>query len=1196
MKIKLLSLLLVLTLMSFTFKKEGFVLYDGKQVVQIYLAENEPKPLQIAARHLQDDIEMVTGHKPAIITNKSKLKGDVIILSTAKNNSVKMKDNKLDGLYESFSMSRISDFTPSVDDAILVVGSDALGAVYGTFQISELIGVSPLYWWGDIKPERKDKVVLTEYTFAPEQPAVRYRAIFINDEEALIKWSGNTSIDKTKGAISPETYKKIFEMMLRTRANTLWPSMMEAGSYFFEFKDENGIPINPKNATDYGVYIGTSHCENMARNNYAEWYEWAENHKELFDMNLNNRGELEFDYTVNPRAIEIYWRERIEESKNFNMIYTMGIRGVHDSPFMYRLMENPTLEKRVALLQKVIDFQRNMIKEVFGSEDAVPQIFVPYEETAELYNGESKDGKEKCESLKLPEDIMIVYTEDNYSYLRQLPKPEEVKRKGGCGIYYHLAYQGYPSPYDWLTTIPYPNMQQELKKVYEAGSKKFWIVNVGDIKPCEVGLNLFIKMASQPKKYLYEPTDNYIKNTYANMLNLDEQHTNEVADIVEKFQTLANSNKPEFVTCFWSVYFQSTKSTYSFFSPFDFGDEIAQTISAYKSLESRAKRVYDGLSENRKAPFWHFVYYPIRAARQMIEKGYYYHKNVLYSEQGRFSAVNGYKALSERAAKEIDKDLNYYNKEFLNGKWNGITDPYGDYNITERVFDIAGIIEHFIYKEKFTEESQDALGSVCEGQVNGKEQMVLRFSSYEDNKRFVDVFSKGLETQSWELVPSNDWIKINKTKGNVESEERLWVSIDWTKAKVGTNKGSISVKGKDGEVNNFEVSASKFELSLKPKSYVEGAGFVTIEAEDYSSLRNGKGNATWYEVDKLGYCGSSMVVKSNGKCNNPKEEGATLSYNVYFETAGEFTGYVYRIPTLNEGKGKTCNVAIGVDNNAPQILDGIRAKTSFKTTTMANGKKESRNWAKNVATQMEKLPFVFKIDKPGYHTISLYAVDNHIAVDRVVIATNPQSWTALSRSIVGPKQSYNNIASNYNKFVPAQNATLCKEDIKVNSYPNPQPLIYSKFAFSRYGNPEVWGFTPVSDMNIFKEGVNLYGWDKHNVKNVITGHNESTRIVPHWRRDNNRGNNPATFYVSLLEGNYEITIHSGMIRYYGYGGAAYDIHMNLTANGQQLMNNEFFKLDAPSSRTYNIKVGRDNLLKLDFSGKWCVSAIEIYRK
>ena len=223
---------------------KSFPIFKDGEVAQIYLSPQEPTPVRVAAQHLQSDIEMVTGIAPQIIHDKTKLEGDVIILSTVQNCTYTSVD-ELDGLYESYQIESIKSPFPSVDNALVVVGSDALGAAYGVFNISEQIGVSPLYWWCDITPKRQTEVVLTNCDVAPRQPSVRYRGLFINDEEATILWSQKVSRIKSQG-ITPETYKRVFELMLRLKANVVWPSMMEEGAFFFEAKDANGAAVNPK--------------------------------------------------------------------------------------------------------------------------------------------------------------------------------------------------------------------------------------------------------------------------------------------------------------------------------------------------------------------------------------------------------------------------------------------------------------------------------------------------------------------------------------------------------------------------------------------------------------------------------------------------------------------------------------------------------------------------------------------------------------------------------------------------------------------------------------------------------------------------------------------------------------------------------------------------------------------------------------
>ncbi len=1173
---------------------KGFPLFKAGEVAQIYLSESEPTPLKIAAKHLQADIEMVTGCIPEIINDSDKLSGDVIILSTAENNTF-FKDSSLDGLYDSYMMREVKSPFDSVKSALVVVGSDAMGAVYGTYDISEKIGVSPLYWWCDIIPERLDEVVIEDCVEEPHQPSVRYRGIFVNDEEASIIWSQRTSKIKSQG-ITPETYKRIFELMTRLKVNAIWPSMMEEGAFFFEAKDENGIAVNPKNATDYGVWVGTSHCENMARNNNAEWYEWASHNTHLFGDDLH-----EFDYTVNPEAIEQYWRERLIEAKDFNIIYTMGIRAVHDSAFKSRLMTEPTLENRVKMLQQVLYRQRAIIKEVFGSESAVPQIFVPYEETAELYNGESKNGEEKCKGLDVPEDIILVSTDDNYSFLRQLPTEVELARNGGCGIYYHIAYQGNPAPYDWLTTIPYKQMQHELSKLYKAGAMKFWIVNVGDIKPSEMGLQYFMDIAIDADKEFARDPREYLAETSKDLFGMSEQQAEQFSDLFTRFCLRANIQKPEFMTSSLSIYYDTpTWAKFSYYSLTDFGDEAERMIQEYKGLEAEAKEIYDSMSPNYKDAFFHLAYYPIRSARLMAEKSYYYHKNLIYAKQGRFASVNGYKRLSLKAAEAIDADLEYFNKELVEGKWDGIMDPYATYNIFERVVDDANIPFRFIYNENFVEDSTtDGLGSVCEGQLIGDEDVKLLFSSLEDSHRFIDVFATGLGEQRWSIDCDVPWVEFSQNAGVTSSEQRIWVSIDWNAVDAGEHKTQITVNHQSGAVNSYPVEIRKFTEKIKPGSYVEGAGFVSIEAEHYTNSLKGTDGAQWREITDFGHSGSSMAIEGSKKVSSVKN-GAALEYQVYFTSAGVFDATLYRIPTLNEGKGKSCEMAVGINSEEPFILEGVRRKDQTVERVMPSGKKQLPTaWRMNSFMQIEKIPFEVAISEPGYHTIKIYQVDSEIAFDKIVITTNEQSSISQSRAMDGAPESYNNIVSEYIPMTDKAVVEFSKDDLIVESYPELTPMLYSKFLFANYStNPlvEQWGFTPVYPRNSYNKNTVLFGWDKDDLSHLISRQSVGSRPVPFFRLMSHWSKQPATFYATMHEGNYEVTFHSGNVTEYYSGAAGRELNMTIHGNGVELVRDLNIKSDEMSVKSYPVKVGKDNILKIDFSGDWSISAIEIYRK
>ncbi|APZ46852.1 hypothetical protein BW723_11410 [Polaribacter reichenbachii] len=1196
--LKLLISLSFLVFISCT-KEQGFPVFNSGKVATIYVSQEESPQIIRAVNDLQKDIKIVTGSMPTIIHSVDQVSENTIIIGTIHNPFIQQLDQKgllneakgIDNLKQSFLLKSLENPSENIKNALVVAGSDALGTVYGIYEISEKIGVSPLYWWADVVPQKKNKVILKDCLVLPKEPSVEYRGIFINDEEALTTWSEKTSKNETNTHPSPEVYKRVFELLLRLKANTIWPGMMLRSSYFFEAKDKNGIPINPKNAKEYGIYVGASHCEQMGRNNYDEWYPWAEAHKDMFDA----KGVPVWDYTVNPKTIEAYWQERLDESKDFNMIYTLGIRGVHDSPFRYENLKNPTLENKVKLLQTVIDRQRAMIKTTFGSEDAVPQVFIPYEETGELYNGESKDGKEKAEGLKIPDDVIMVWTEDNFGHARQLPNKEEQKHPGGNGIYYHLAYQGYPTTYDWLYTTPLPLVQEELRKVYDNNARKFWIVNVGDIKPAELGLQFFMSLAYDIDAYPKNTTKTFIEKTAQQHFNVNAEKGKEIADLITDFHTLTWSKKPEPMVPFWVWEFEKNWM-YQYYSLYDFGDEAQRHIEKAKVLEQKAKAIYDDLDESAKIPFWHLAYYPIKSTHYMLQKAVYYRKNIAYTKQGRLASVNAYKVLSEKAEAKIQKDLKYY-KEIINGKWDGIMDPYAEYNSVERVFDVANIPNNLVYNQLFKEEGKTGIGAVCEGQVLGDEDIELRFSSFEDNQRFIDIFNKEVNANSWTIETNADWINFTKSSGSVKIEERILVSVDWSKTKNGINTTTIIVRDTNGFSKSFPVKATQHNIQLKEKSYIEGNGFLTIEAEHYQKKTDGKLGDKWEEFKHYGYKKSSMFLKGGSKIKQDiKEEAAKLEYSVYFTNSGTFYGELYRLPTLNEGKGKTCEIGIGLDDESPKVLTGIRKKGEKLSLKMSDGTKESLSWHKNVLALMEKIPFEITVDKPGYHTLTLYQVDTNIGVDRLVICTDEQTKTAQKRSLIGAPESFNTI--NYTKIEPVASPEITDEISKVDPYKKLEPLTDIKLNFGIYSMLDAKGFTAVNQRHTYNPNKNLFGWRASDVKQIGFHHNEASARIDFWQRDGLIGKKEAKFYVKLKKGTYDIKYYMGDSRIkeewiYSKGK---NFEVTFKINGKTILKKHKTFSGVQKIDTVTLEVLEDELVEFTFADHWIINALIINRK
>ena len=330
---------------------------------------------------------------------------------------------------------------------ILIEGGNGRGMAYGLLELSRLAGVSPWVWWGDVVPEQKNHLALSDDFKTEQQPSVAYRGIFLNDEDwSLRPWSHKTYEPSEKKQIGPKTYRKIFELMLRLRANTIWPAMHPGTIAFFNIPGAKAI------ADSCGIVIGTSHCEPLLRNNVDEW-------------DTTERGA--FNYRTNRQQVHQYWTERLQEvKKSKDNMFTIGMRGIHDSS-----MEGyKTEEEKFEALQQVINDQQELLRKHIGDPSKLMQVFVPYKEVLQLYE----------KGLQLPDNVTLMWCDDNYGYMTRLSDANEQQRSGGAGVYYHLSYWGRPHDYLWLTTTQPGLIYNEMREAYNHNVRKLWIANVHD--------------------------------------------------------------------------------------------------------------------------------------------------------------------------------------------------------------------------------------------------------------------------------------------------------------------------------------------------------------------------------------------------------------------------------------------------------------------------------------------------------------------------------------------------------------------------------------------------------------------------------------------------------------------------------------------------------------------------------------------
>jgi hypothetical protein len=404
----------LLLIASFSFAQKTFPIVTSNAKVSIVYDNKSIKLDSIAANLLAEDIERVTSFRPEVMTDITKAKGNVIVIGNIKSTLVQKfistqspVHKNLLNKWECFAFKIVEKPFGNISKAFVIAGSDARGTVYGVFTLSEKMGVSPWYWWADVPVKQQKQLIITQHDFISSPPSVKFRGIFINDEDwGLQPWAAKTFEPETRD-IGPKTYAKVFELLLRLKANMIWPAMHPSTKAFFYY------PGNITTAEDYQITIGSSHAEPMLRNNVGEW-------------KVPTMGR--FNYFTNKERIYQYWEDRIKESRGINAIYTLGMRGVHDGQ-----MEGVTdLKEAVPVVDKIIQEQREMLSKHINKDiTVIPQVLTPYKEVLDIYDN----------GLKVPDDVTLVWPDDNYGYIHRLSNEKEIVRKGGAGVYYHALGQ-----------------------------------------------------------------------------------------------------------------------------------------------------------------------------------------------------------------------------------------------------------------------------------------------------------------------------------------------------------------------------------------------------------------------------------------------------------------------------------------------------------------------------------------------------------------------------------------------------------------------------------------------------------------------------------------------------------------------------------------------------------------------------------
>ncbi|MBO5749656.1 MAG: glycosyl hydrolase 115 family protein [Bacteroidaceae bacterium] len=505
---------------------------------------------------------------------------------------------------------------------MVIEGGDAHGLAYGFLEVSRLMGVSPWEWWADATPRQLTCFTLKSKYRTRQEPSVDYRGIFINDEDwGLMPWANNYE-GLGRGKIGPKVNARIFELLLRLRANYYWPAMHECTHPFFLTEG------NREMAAKYGIYVGGSHCEPMASSTAVEW---------------GLRGKGDYDYVNNSDNVKEFWEERVRDVKDQEIVYTLGMRGVHDG----KMQGAKTIEEQKAVLKRVINDQRMMLsKHINGDLTQIPQVFIPYKEVLDIYNA----------GLEVPEDITLMWCDDNYGYIRHFPTEAERQRKGGNGDYYHVSYWGRPHDYLWLCTFSPNLLHQQMSMAYERGIQKMWILNVGDIKPAEYQIELFMDMAWNIDEVNRKGVEQHMSDFYAR--EFGKNHARAITEIMKEHYRLASIRRPEFMAGTRTE--ESDRKYWGTQRELPWSDGYkAQRIGDYRNISDKAEKIYKSIALDRRDTYFQLVKYPVQGATQM---------NYKY-----LCPLNE----SAEAYDSIASLTRTYNQGISNfGKWNGIMDMH----------------------------------------------------------------------------------------------------------------------------------------------------------------------------------------------------------------------------------------------------------------------------------------------------------------------------------------------------------------------------------------------------------------------------------------------------------------------------------------------------------------------------------------
>ncbi len=916
----------------------------SETTASIYYSVEDAAVVAKAAKALGDDVQRITGWLPSVSTETPST-SEAILIGTIGNSPLidgliaagKIDVSQIENKWEAYTAEVIDNPMNGVTKALIIAGSDRRGTAFGVFALSESMGVSPWYFWGDVPVPQKDALYVAG-SHTQLSPGVKYRGIFLNDEDwGLNPWAANT-FEPEVGNIGPKTYATIYELLLRLHANCIWPAMHEFPVITTPFYM---VPGNKEMADEYAIVISTSHHEPMMTNSH--------------EYNESEMGE--YNYWTNRETIYNFWEERVRETAAYENIYTIGMRGRDDSG-MKCPPGTTDAQKAEKIQNEILPDQRQMITDhVHANAEEIPQIFIPYKETLVQYQS----------GLTLPDDVTIVWPDDNHGYIRQLSNASERERSGGSGVYYHLSYWGVPTSYLWFCTTPPGMTCSEMMKAWDFDASKIWLVNVGDLKPMEIGTDFFLRMARNPEAFRNFDQHAYLTEWITKTFGAANAEA--IAELLDTYYQLNIVKRAEHLS--------RTKSGFSFV---DNGDEAKKRLDEFENLVASANAIYEGLPTEQKAAFYEMVLYQMRATYLVNKRTLQAERSRLWASQKR-AATNSLRDEAKAAHEALMSELEFYNKTNANGKWDYMMNPMDPSLLSGWAQETQNPFIEPSYGS-YSPPSSSGIGVAIEGSeaplVSGTPGMLPIFNPAVDSEYFIDVFNTGSSASAWTASSESAWVLLSEVSG--QADTRIVVSIDWENAPKDCNVPStitIESNGKQYIVNVNAYNPEDLDINFLPDA-VEDNGKVVIEAEDYTD-RSDVGEIGWRNVNRATASRDGMTilpVTAQNQSTSNIASAPSLTYQFYSFSTGPVSILTQCLPTHRITSEHTgVRYAISLNGDTPKIVD-IYAK-EYTSTWYANTVR-----AASIGTSSHV------ISESGLQTVKIYMVDAGVVLDKITIATD----------------------------------------------------------------------------------------------------------------------------------------------------------------------------------------------------------------